>query len=70
MIGLGLSEIVIIPLTIAWLWAVIDCAIDKKRSGQSKVTWIIALLIFNILAAIAYWIAKIASRRITPSTIG
>ena len=70
LIPLGLPEILFLALTIAWVWAIVDVATDKQRQTADKVVWILALVLFSLLATLVYWVLKLANRRHSPGNAG
>ena len=70
LVSLGIPELFIIPIFIAWVWAVVDCLKDSRKSNREKLVWVIALLVFNVLAMCVYWVLKIANRRRAAASAG
>ena len=70
LVSLGISELLIIPLFVAWIWAIVDCLKDSRRSSREKVVWVIALIVFNVLAMCVYWILKLTGRRRAAASAG
>ncbi len=49
--GLALAGVV----TIFWVWMVIDCATKEPVAGNSKVVWILIILLGNVVGAGIYY---------------
>lgn len=56
-------EIVVLPFVVAWVWALIDCLVSKRLKRSEKIGWCIALLLLNVIAAVAYWMVRIVAKR-------
>lgn len=50
----GFWNIIGILLIAFWLWMLIDCI----RNEPNKVTWLLILILLNILGAIIYWVVR------------
>lgn len=50
---MGLMFIIFIPLTILWIWSLVDCIISDMRT-EEKLFWVIIIFLFNIIGSIFY----------------
>ncbi|MCD6415025.1 MAG: PLDc N-terminal domain-containing protein [Candidatus Diapherotrites archaeon] len=43
-----------------WVWTIIDCIKrnEFKLGGQSKAIWLVVLIVFGVLASIAYYLIE------------
>lgn len=42
-----------------WLWMLIDCAIQEAPEGNTKIVWIIIILLINFVGALIYfWVRR------------
>ena len=60
--------VLVLALTIFWIWAIIDC-IKSNLSTEEKLLWIVILLFFSVFGAIIYVVvAKSMKKRVTKGT--
>ncbi|WP_099371883.1 PLDc N-terminal domain-containing protein [Sphingobacterium sp. 1.A.5] len=52
----GLEFIVLLIASIFYLYSFYKVIVDKYLSTNERLMWIIVILIFNLIGAIAYWI--------------
>ena len=62
-IGAGESILIVCALAIVafQIWTVIDCAVHETDTG-TKVAWILIILLFSCLGALAYYFARTLPR--------
>jgi hypothetical protein len=69
MFNLGGGEIVllliILPITLFWMWTLIDAIQNKGLSDGEKICWVLAILFLQILGAFLYFIIG-HSKRLRP----
>jgi hypothetical protein len=60
MFNLGGGEImillVVLPLTIFWLWTLIDAIQNKGLDAAEKICWVLAIIFLQILGSILYYL--------------
>src|ERR1700710_1291010 len=49
---------VIIPLTILWVFCVVDIFVRRDLSGWARVAWVLGVLVLPLLGALVYLIAR------------
>ncbi len=59
----GIPEIVILPFFVAWVWAIVNCLRDSRKTGYEKAIWMVALILLNFATAALYWIVKLVSKK-------
>ena len=47
-----------LPLTIFWIWALIDCAMKETDQGNTKVVWILIIIFTHWIGALVYLLAR------------
>lgn len=68
MFGLGLPEIFVLffcfglPLTVFWVWSLVDCAMNESSTGNDKVVWIVIILFTHCLGASIYFFVRRPNR--------
>lgn len=50
------SLVIILPLLAFWLWMAWEMSNDERLSRTEKLYWGLAFLIFNVFAAIYYYV--------------
>ncbi|EFH88643.1 PLD nuclease N-terminal domain-containing protein [Ktedonobacter racemifer] len=41
-------------LSIFWLWALIDCILNKRLQGSQKLLWFLLILFTHVIGALLY----------------
>jgi len=60
LIVLGLASVLLI---VFWLWMLVECAVYEPNTGNTKVTWILILLIGNWIGALLYLFVRRPRRK-------
>ena len=55
---MAFGQIISIIALVCAIWVIYDVLVNKKMKTETKVLWIIAALLFNILTAIVYYFVK------------
>lgn len=59
MFNLGGGEIVlllvVVPITLFWIWTLIDAIRNKGLSDGERVCWVLAILFLQILGSVLYY---------------
>jgi hypothetical protein len=69
--NIGLSELCIIaavalialPGMALWIWALVDCATKEADTGNTKIVWIIVIVIGHFIGALIYIFARRPQRK-------
>jgi len=61
-LGVGLLAL---PGTALWIWAIIDCASTESDTGNTKIVWIIVIVIGHFIGALLYLIVRRPERKRT-----
>ncbi|MEA3307258.1 MAG: PLD nuclease N-terminal domain-containing protein [Elusimicrobiota bacterium] len=54
-------------MQISWLWMLIDCIRNEVNENNERVIWVLIMLFFNVLGAVAYFIFRYSKRKIIGS---
>lgn len=41
-----------------WIWAIVDCAMNEPAEGNTKVVWILIIVLTNWIGALLYLIVR------------
>lgn len=58
----GGADIFTIVTTIFWIWMLVDCILNKKIRGGSKVGWLIFIFFTQIVGAVVYYFLECKQR--------
>lgn len=69
--GIGMPELVIIlcvfflvvPGTGFWIWMLIDCATKEPDTGNTKVVWILIIVLTHLIGAAIYYFVRRPERQ-------
>jgi hypothetical protein len=53
----GMSATVLVLLvfaTLFWIWAIFDCAVNRKLDATEKLVWLLVIFFFHVLGAVVY----------------
>lgn len=63
--NIGLTELLVIFIilvsiggTIFWVWMLIDCATKEDNQGNTKIVWIMIILLTHWLGALLYLLVR------------
>ena len=66
--NLGLVELfvllVALPITVLWIWALLDCITKEPDTGNSKLVWVIVIAVTGIVGAGLYLVVRRPQRRV------
>ncbi len=54
LIGVGIA----LASFVFWLWILIDCAMKESNQGNTKLVWILIILMINMLGALIYFFVR------------
>lgn len=52
----GLMAVVMVVLVAFWIWMIVDCAKRKFANSGEKIVWLVIVVIFGWVGALAYLI--------------
>lgn len=55
-------DIFTLVTTIFWIWMLVDCILNKKIRGGSKVGWLILIFLTHIVGAVIYFFVECEQR--------
>lgn len=44
--------------TILWIWMIVDCATKEKSEGNSKLIWLLVIVLTSWIGALIYFLAR------------
>jgi hypothetical protein len=47
-----------LPLTVFWIWMLIDCLTKESDQGNTKVAWVLVIALTHWLGALIYLLAR------------
>jgi Phospholipase_D-nuclease N-terminal len=50
--------LVVLAGSLFWLWVLVDCANREANTGNTKVVWVLIILIANFPGALVYWFVR------------
>lgn len=59
----GLDLIIILLISVFWLWMLVDCILNKSLNGTKKVLWFLLILFTHIIGAILYALLGRSSKK-------
>ena len=67
-IGIHLSAIIpiviiLLLISVFWLWMLVDCSLNKSLKGTQKVLWFLFILFTHIIGAILYALIRRSKKR-------
>ncbi len=45
-------------LGVSWVWALIDCVTKESDQGNSKLIWVLIIVLLHVFGAILYWTVR------------
>jgi hypothetical protein len=64
--GIGISELLLILVVVGywglWIWAVVDCATREADQGNTKVVWILIVLLVPLVGPLLYLLVRRPAR--------
>ena len=50
--------LVVVALSLFWLWTVRDCLENPRLSGNERFYWIALMALTHVLGALSYWLNR------------
>jgi hypothetical protein len=47
-----------LPLTVFWIWALVDCATKETDQGNTKIVWILIIIFTHWIGALIYLLVR------------
>jgi hypothetical protein len=54
-------------MQVFWFWMLIDCIKNEINKNNERVIWVLIMLFFNVLGAVAYFIFRYSKRKMMRS---
>ena len=51
-----------LALTVFWIWMIVDCAQNETSRGNSKIVWLLIIILLNWVGAILYYFIRRSGR--------
>ncbi len=48
----------LVPLTVLWIWMLVDCATKETDQGNTKIVWILIIILTHWLGALIYLLVR------------
>jgi hypothetical protein len=61
MIGSIVGALVLGFLAVAfgfWIWMLVECATREPETGNTKIVWILVILLANVIGAVIYFVVR------------
>ena len=52
-----------LPLTILWIWMLIDCLVNEPSEGNDKIIWVLVIIFVGWIGALIYLLARRSRRK-------
>ena len=56
-------------MQISWIWMLIDCIRNEVNKNNERVIWVLIMVFFNVLGAVAYFIFRYSKRKMMRSKV-
>jgi hypothetical protein len=56
--------IILLLISVFWLWMLVDCILNKSLKGTPKVLWFLLILFTHIIGAILYALIGRSKKRV------
>jgi hypothetical protein len=62
MIASGIFLLVVLPIVIGacafWIWMLVECLTKEADTGNTKIAWLLAILLAQIIGAVIYYFVR------------
>jgi LPXTG-motif cell wall-anchored protein len=55
--------LVVLPGIAFWIWMLIDCAMQEPDTGNTKIVWVIIIVLAGFIGAVIYFFARRPQRK-------
>ena len=62
-LAIALFATLVVGGTVLWIWMLVDCATKEPDEGNTKIIWILIILLTHLLGALLYFFIRRPERK-------